>query len=284
MRLQVAALSVFLAGCASTPPPVEVASPPPEPRVVIVEKPSPPKVVIKEVVKVVEVRPPERAAPVEVAQRSPPTGAQVDIPSTATPPFAPAPRAPPPPPKPVAKPSIAPPLPIAQVPAKQVFVVIDGDTVDVNGARWRLQGFDAPEIGNAKCEAERAKGERARARLQQILGAAKIETSTVGHRDSFRRVLGTIRADGRDVGDILKAEGLARPNGAKSPAWCPPGAPPVAAPAAAKAPPAGKPTPCKGLAEAACETAAGCRWVRTKGADKNGRALSDYCRVAGKAG
>lgn len=172
-------------------------------------------------------------------------------------------------------------LPQAQksppAPARPVLVVIDGDTVDVAGVRWRLKGFDAPEITSARCSEERALGLKAKARLEAILSTGQIETITDHKREHFGRTLGTIKANGRDVGEILVAEGLAvRLSGARKHNWCPSLPPKVMVRAPGK-------SPCAGLLEAACKRPT-CLWVKhASPTDKHGRPVKDYCRLAGKA-
>lgn len=117
--------------------------------------------------------------------------------------------------------------------------VTDGDTVHDNRRNrdYRLAGIDAPETARAKCLAERELGERAAARLAEILEAAEAVTAEPawdprGLRkwpvDGFGRRIAVVRADGVDVGAVLLAEGLALPykgSGAR-PDWCaltPPG-------------------------------------------------------------
>lgn len=39
-------------------------------------------------------------------------------------------------------------------------------------------------------------------------------------RNRYGRLLATIRVDGRDVGEVLVAEGLARPWGGRRASWC----------------------------------------------------------------
>ena len=46
-------------------------------------------------------------------------------------------------------------------------IAVDGDTIDVDGKRWRLQGFDTPETFYARCTSERLLGQKAKQRLQQ---------------------------------------------------------------------------------------------------------------------
>jgi endonuclease YncB( thermonuclease family) len=103
--------------------------------------------------------------------------------------------------------------------------VVDGDTVDHGFWRWRLEGFDAPETGSrARCHEERVLGQSAKLRLAEAVGDGKAVLVPVGpvwRVDRYGRRLGRLAIDGRDAGDILTAEGLARPyDRGQRPAWC----------------------------------------------------------------
>lgn len=102
--------------------------------------------------------------------------------------------------------------------------IIDGDTVDIRGmtAIIRLVGFNAPETWRPSCTVERQVGERATARLGQLVrGATSIEFERVAcscqpgtegtDRCNFGRLCGSLIVDGQDVGRILIGEGLAVP-------------------------------------------------------------------------
>jgi endonuclease YncB( thermonuclease family) len=100
--------------------------------------------------------------------------------------------------------------------------VVDGDTLWLSGTDYRLKDFDTPEPQTNICggSAEVALAHRASARLLQLLNGSAWTIETFGMDETGRRVLATIRIDGRDVGDILIAEGLARrwPDGDEW--WC----------------------------------------------------------------
>ena len=53
--------------------------------------------------------------------------------------------------------------------------VIDGDTFKLGQRKIRIIGIDAPEVSQAQCPAEAALGERATARLQNLLNAGPFE-------------------------------------------------------------------------------------------------------------
>ena len=99
--------------------------------------------------------------------------------------------------------------------------VVDGDTVWLDGVNLRLESYDTPEPYDDICggAAEVALAKRASARLLELLNSYPIAVETAG-ADRHGRTLATIRIAGRDVGDILIEEGLARrwPNGQEF--WC----------------------------------------------------------------
>lgn len=101
------------------------------------------------------------------------------------------------------------------------FRVVDGDTLDHGYWRWRMAGWDTPETQRAKCAAERVRGERAAARLRELV-AGDFRLEVVRGRDPHNRRVARFLAGGRDAGEALAAEGLAQPwtgRGPK-PAWC----------------------------------------------------------------
>jgi endonuclease YncB( thermonuclease family) len=105
----------------------------------------------------------------------------------------------------------------------QRVTVVDGDTIRIaeESRSVRLVGFNAPESRDPRCSAEGVLGQRAKARLKQLIGSSRLEFSPVacacepgteGTRAcNYGRACGTLKANGEDVGDILIAEGLAVP-------------------------------------------------------------------------
>jgi endonuclease YncB( thermonuclease family) len=99
--------------------------------------------------------------------------------------------------------------------------VVDGDTIRVSGVTFRLVGFDTPETYRAQCASERELGNRATFRLRQLIAGGGLELERVAcacrngtegtPRCNYGRSCGVLVVRGRDVGEVLIAEGLAHP-------------------------------------------------------------------------
>ena len=99
--------------------------------------------------------------------------------------------------------------------------VVDGDTFRIGGAKVRIAGIDAPETHDYGCPEELALGERAAARLRELLNAGAVSLSSIDRdRDRYGRLLRNASVDGRDVGEALIGEGLARAYGGGRRSWC----------------------------------------------------------------
>lgn len=99
--------------------------------------------------------------------------------------------------------------------------VIDGDTFRYGNERIRIADIDAPEIDPPQCQREAELGLRAANRLRQILAQGRIELRRSGRdEDEHGRKLRTVTRNGRSVGDMLVAEGLARPYESGRQPWC----------------------------------------------------------------
>ena len=112
-----------------------------------------------------------------------------------------------------------------------VDYIFDGDTflAGVNIApdivitvRVRLINVDTPEM-NGACADEIRRANIAKNRLEDLLPVGEIVDLQNIKDDKYlgRIDANVILPDGRDVGDVLVAEGLARPyNGGKRKPWC----------------------------------------------------------------
>ncbi len=90
------------------------------------------------------------------------------------------------------------------------IILIDGDTVDVQGERIRILNIDAPESFRSRCEAELKLALRTKERLGQLLRSGPVEIDRHG-QDRYRRTLARLSVRQGDVGNILVSEGLALP-------------------------------------------------------------------------
>ena len=89
--------------------------------------------------------------------------------------------------------------------------VLDGDTLDVAGTRVRLEGIDAPELGQT-CAARNGGtwrcGSAAAIALERMIGNGPVDCSTQG-TDKYGRALALCRAGGRDINADMVRAGLA---------------------------------------------------------------------------
>ncbi len=111
------------------------------------------------------------------------------------------------------------------------LTAVDGDTVKCDGQNLRdmgdgapfVSGYDTPEIGsNAGCPKENALAKKAKRRMAELLQTPRLTIEDSGEIDRFDRPLVVVRLpDGRTIGSVLLAEGLAvdwRPGGHFD--WC----------------------------------------------------------------
>lgn len=100
--------------------------------------------------------------------------------------------------------------------------VIDGDTIRHDGSKIRIADIDAPEISEPKCASEAALGHRAKDRLLELLNEGPFDVVHPGGRDKdvYGRKLRVLMRDGRSLGIILVAEGLARRWTGSRRSWC----------------------------------------------------------------
>lgn len=89
--------------------------------------------------------------------------------------------------------------------------VIDGDTLDIAGQRIRLEGIDAPELGQT-CETASGQswpcGRSSVAALKRMISSKPISCEQRG-QDKYRRVLAVCIADGRNINEDMVRAGHA---------------------------------------------------------------------------
>jgi hypothetical protein len=76
--------------------------------------------------------------------------------------------------------------------------VVDGDTIDLNGTRWRLWGIDAPETRQSCADGWPA-GLKATAAMRKLTEGRAVVCEFRGH-DRYKRSIGLCRAGGKDLG------------------------------------------------------------------------------------
>ena len=104
---------------------------------------------------------------------------------------------------------------------RHVNCVVDGDTFWFQGDKIRIGDIDTPELSPPRCEAERIKGEAAKARLLALLNTGKFSLSAgLRDEDKYGRKLRTVTRAGRSLGDALIDEGLARRWDGARHGWC----------------------------------------------------------------
>lgn len=88
--------------------------------------------------------------------------------------------------------------------------VVDGGTAFIAGERVTIAGMVAPRIRDGQCEAERSLGISAAMRLAVLLNSGPVTVGTP-FQDELGRSVQTVKAGGKDIGEMLTREKLARP-------------------------------------------------------------------------
>ncbi|WP_318030548.1 thermonuclease family protein [Rhizobium ruizarguesonis] len=89
---------------------------------------------------------------------------------------------------------------------------MDGDTLWSGGIKIRIADIDTPEVSEPRCSSELALGNKATARLVELVNEGSFEMRAWPGRDEdkYDRKLRVLVRDSRSLGDILVSEGLAR--------------------------------------------------------------------------
>ena len=86
--------------------------------------------------------------------------------------------------------------------------VVDGDTIDLNGTRWRLWGIDAPEHKQL-CKGGWPAGVRATEELKGLIVEHREVTCDAKGRDRYGRTLGVCHAGALDLNWAMVRSGMA---------------------------------------------------------------------------
>ena len=104
---------------------------------------------------------------------------------------------------------------------KRVTCVVDGDTVWVDGTKYRFEEIDTPEKGGlAECPQEALQAAEATERLAEILSEHEFTIETEGKKDKHRRTLARFMIGGKSAGEMLVEQGLARRWRGHTEDWC----------------------------------------------------------------
>lgn len=105
--------------------------------------------------------------------------------------------------------------------ALEPATAVDGDTIRARGQSVRVIGLDAPEI-RGRCRAEKRLALRARDRMAALVRGGVTMQVRGRPVDRYGRPLRVVRdSRGRDVAEVMIAEGLARPyHGERRRGWC----------------------------------------------------------------
>ena len=84
-------------------------------------------------------------------------------------------------------------------PVHAATILIDGDTIDVDGERIRIFQIDTPETFRPRCEAELVLGLKAKARMRELLDSARPLTIVREGYDRWGRTLAYVLAGETDA-------------------------------------------------------------------------------------
>lgn len=105
----------------------------------------------------------------------------------------------------------------------RVTCVVDGDTIWYQGTKIRVADINAPEVSKPDCAREAMLGDRATARLTDLLNAgnfALVRPAGTPDRDTYGRSLRELHRNGASLGAVLVDEGLAEEWGGARIDWC----------------------------------------------------------------
>ena len=90
-------------------------------------------------------------------------------------------------------------------------IVVDGDTIDIDGQRIRLEGIDAPETAQTCSTTSGSSwpcGRAAAKALTALVAAGDVACDSTGN-DKYGRFLGICYTDGRDINAVMIDTGMA---------------------------------------------------------------------------
>lgn len=103
------------------------------------------------------------------------------------------------------------------------YRVIDGDTIEVQGKKYRLAWYDTPETYRPRCSAELVKGTAAKHLLEALLRNPTATFIPLGTLDVYGRELAEVVVENQQVFTLMIQAKLALPYGRNvrhRPNWC----------------------------------------------------------------
>ena len=97
--------------------------------------------------------------------------------------------------------------------------VLDGGTIYVQREKVEIAGLEAPQIQDARCDAERSRGIDAAVRLADLLNSGKVSVSAP-FRDPHGRAVRKVQVNGEDVAGTMVEAGVAREYDGSPQGWC----------------------------------------------------------------
>ena len=99
--------------------------------------------------------------------------------------------------------------------------VASGDSFYLGGKTVRIAGIEAPQLYGAACPKEAALGRTSSGGLQALLNSGQLELAKVGpDLERYGLLLRNVTVDGKDVGQAMVRDGLARDIGDLTRSWC----------------------------------------------------------------
>lgn len=99
--------------------------------------------------------------------------------------------------------------------------VVDGDTIWFQGQNIRIADIDAPETHDWHCPTEKALGDKATARLHELVNSGPITLQPIDRdQDVYGRKLRLVFVNGQSVGRTLVSEGVAHRYVRGKLPWC----------------------------------------------------------------
>lgn len=99
--------------------------------------------------------------------------------------------------------------------------VASGDSFYLGGKTVRIAGIEAPQLYGAACPKEVALGRTSAAKLQALLNSGGLELTKAGpDLQRYGLLLRNVAVDGKDVGQAMVRDGLARDIGDLTRSWC----------------------------------------------------------------